>query len=319
MTTETIETLNTKTVAQLKDILRARKIVGMFKKPKAVIIKAIVDAATSASVASAKPAIKSKAAVPTKITAAKFNMSSVMTKPNAKPGDKTTTTIQVSCGANSADFPVTGKPVGAVQEFLKEVLNIDRLAEGQVAGKPVGSDYILKEGDVLEFIKPAGRKGADETATSLDKLTVVGLKDILRARKIVGYFKAGKAGIIAAILADTAAKADFPSTAPAAVKAKNAVPTKITAAKFNMTSVMTKPNAKVGDKTTTTIQVSCGANSSDFPVVGKPVGAVQEFLKEVLNIDRLAEGQVAGKPVGSDYVLAEGDVLEFIKPAGRKG
>ena len=97
--------------------------------------------------------------MPTPVTSAQFTMSSVLTKPSAKFGDKTTTTIQVSCGANSADFPVLGKSVGAVQEFLKEVLNIDRLAEGQVSGKSVKADYILQEGDVLEFIKPAGRKG----------------------------------------------------------------------------------------------------------------------------------------------------------------
>ena len=166
-TIETYETLDTKNVAELKAILRARKIVGFFKKNKDTIIKAILAnsdtpaAAVQAAVETpAKPAaVQAAPAKVSPVTAAKFTLTSVLTKPSAKMGDKTTTTIQVSCGANSADFPVLGKPVGMVQEFLKEVLNIDRLAEGQVGGKTVASDYVLKEGDVLEFIKPAGRKG----------------------------------------------------------------------------------------------------------------------------------------------------------------
>jgi len=170
--TETYETLNDKTVAELRQIVRSRKIVGFSRKTKDLTIKAILAAAdgpktTTTSACVSKPGkthtqklVETPAVKPpAPVTAAQFKMSSVLTKPTAKVGDKTTTTIQVSCGANSADFPVEGKTVGAVQEFLKEVLNIDRLAEGQVAGRSVDSSYVLKEGDVLEFIKPAGRKG----------------------------------------------------------------------------------------------------------------------------------------------------------------
>jgi hypothetical protein len=169
MTNETYASLEAMTVAQLRDIVRARKIVGFSRKTKDLTIKAILAANDGPKTASAccatKPVAETKshtqklAEKEKPVTAAQFKMSSVMTKPSAKVGDKTTTTIQVSCGANSADFPVSGKSVGAVQEFLKEVLNIDRLAEGQVGGAGVKSDYVLKEGDVLEFIKPAGRKG----------------------------------------------------------------------------------------------------------------------------------------------------------------
>jgi len=169
--TETYETLNDKTVAELRQIVRSRKIVGFSRKTKDLTIKAILaDNDSNVTPSITKPSkpglthtqkLAKTAAVmpPVPVTAAQFKMSSVLTKPSAKSGDKTTTTIQVSCGANSADFPVEGKTVGAVQEFLKEVLNIDRLAEGQIGGTLVESSYILKEGDVLEFIKPAGRKG----------------------------------------------------------------------------------------------------------------------------------------------------------------
>ena len=162
---ETYETLNDMTVAELRVIVRSRKIVGFSRKTKDLTIKAILAANDGPSMTkpgkthTQKLAETNAVKPPTPVTAAQFKMSSVLTKPSARVGDKTTTTIQVSCGANSSDFPVEGKTVGAVQEFLKEVLNIDRLAEGQVGGAGVNSDYVLKEGDVLEFIKPAGSKG----------------------------------------------------------------------------------------------------------------------------------------------------------------
>jgi len=46
-----------------------------------------------------------------------------------------------------------------VGDFIREVLNVDRLSTGLVNGKEVPGDYILKEGDNLEFLKPAGKKG----------------------------------------------------------------------------------------------------------------------------------------------------------------
>jgi len=49
--------------------------------------------------------------------------------------------------------------VGSVAEFLREVLNVDRMSQGVVNGKQVEDSYRLKEGDNLEFLKPAGRKG----------------------------------------------------------------------------------------------------------------------------------------------------------------
>jgi NifB/MoaA-like Fe-S oxidoreductase len=69
----------------------------------------------------------------------------------------------------------------------------------------------------------------------------------------------------------------------------------------------------------TNIQVSCGANSGVFDVVGRTVGEVQDFLREALNIDSSATPLINSRPVGRDYVLRASDTLEFLKPAGRKG
>ncbi len=164
---ETNETLTEKTVAELRGICKARGIRGMTKKRKDIIVSQILLMNKAAEIDSpatiAKGPVKSSKVTPIKndgpVTAARFNLNSVLTSPYAQKGNKTTTTIQVSCGANTSEFPVVGKTVGAVQEFLKEVLNIDRIATGQINGKAAEANYILAEGDVLEFIKPAGRKG----------------------------------------------------------------------------------------------------------------------------------------------------------------
>jgi len=166
MNVETAATLEIKTVAELRQMCKSRGIVGMSKKRKDIVIDALlaknIGTATSnigEIVKETKMPSKIASEIPGPVTAVSFGMKSILTKPSARMGDKTTTTVQVSCGANTAEFPVIGKTVGAVQEFLKEVLNIDRIAEGQVNGKTSTTSYVLQEGDVLEFIKPAGRKG----------------------------------------------------------------------------------------------------------------------------------------------------------------
>lgn len=152
----TREQLSAKTAVELKRMcVDELAIPGMTKKPKDVVINAIMSkygAAESASVAAAAPEAP-------KMSGVEFHAHSVMTKPDASFGSKTSTTIQVSCGASSGTFPVAGRSVTEVGEFLREVLNVDRLSTGLVNGQEVGGDYLLKPGDTLEFLKPAGEKG----------------------------------------------------------------------------------------------------------------------------------------------------------------
>ena len=127
---------------------------GLSKQPKSVVIDAII--ASQDSTASVAPK-RAKASGP--IKGIEFTGSSVVSNPSAPFGQRATTTIHVSCGASSGSFPVQGKTVREVGEFLREVLNVDRLSTGLVNGKEVDAGYILKSGDRLEFLKPAGRKG----------------------------------------------------------------------------------------------------------------------------------------------------------------
>ena len=147
-----------KTVAELRQMCTTNNIKGMSKKRKDVIVDAIVKH-TSAKKRKISSAAKKKAIDPNFVDRASFSMDSQLTKPTKRFGDRTTTVIKVSCGAASGDFPVCGKSVGAVKNFLREVLNINNLASGLVNGDKIEDNYILKEGDGLEFLKPAGEKG----------------------------------------------------------------------------------------------------------------------------------------------------------------
>jgi len=155
MASFTREQLAEKTVKELRAMAKNLGCVGYSKKPKDTVIDLILEKQGPVTAAAAPKA----APKDDKLTKAEFSMQSILTKPTAKFGDKTTTTIRVSCGAAAGDFSVCGKTVGAVSEFLREVLNIDRMAQGVVNGKTVDGNYVLKEGDNLEFLKAAGRKG----------------------------------------------------------------------------------------------------------------------------------------------------------------
>lgn len=154
------EDLNSMTAKELKKMaFQQLGIPGLSKKPKDDVIDAIIahqDGGGSGASVSPK---KAQVAPAGPIQGLNFTGQSVLTNKNAAFGNKTTTIINVSCGASSGSFPVVGKTVREVGEFLREVLNVDRLSTGLVNGKEVSADYVLKSGDNLEFLKPAGRKG----------------------------------------------------------------------------------------------------------------------------------------------------------------
>lgn len=163
----TREELEERTAKDLKRLcVDELGLVGMSKKPKDEVVSAILD---NFSMAPKGGAVDAPAAIAplkgpstsnaTEITGIEFAARSIMTKPSAPKGGKTTTTIHVSCGASSGNFPVSGKTVKEVGDFLREVLNVDELSTGIVNGNAVDADYKLKEGDNLEYLKPAGKKG----------------------------------------------------------------------------------------------------------------------------------------------------------------
>ena len=158
--------LDQKTVAELREMCAYElDISGMWKKRKDEIIDAIlaktkkVEPAVKKSVGKGGVIKKSIPSVVDDVSIVGGSFTSEITRPDAALGERISTTIRVSCGASSGDFMVVGKSVGAVGEFLREVLNVEKLASGLVNGSSVEDDYILRSGDQLEFLKPAGRKG----------------------------------------------------------------------------------------------------------------------------------------------------------------
>lgn len=143
--------LEVKTVDELRSMCSRFGIVGMSKKRKDIIIDALL--------AYYKKDAKAAPAGSQNLDEMRSVFHSKVTNPTGSAGSKTTTTILVSCGAAYGNFPVEGKTVGSVAEFLREVLNVDRMSRGVVNGKEVEDSYRLKSGDNLEFLKPAGRKG----------------------------------------------------------------------------------------------------------------------------------------------------------------
>lgn len=152
------ETLEAKNAKELKRMCANRLgIRGMWKKTKGEVVDAIMAKYGVAGKKKAKRVAIKKAKAPLKGVTGEFK--STIEKPSSPFGERIGTTIQVSCGANTGKFPVTGRTVAAVGEFLREVLNVDKLSTGLVNGKEVSGDYKLKKGDIVEFLKPAGRKG----------------------------------------------------------------------------------------------------------------------------------------------------------------
>jgi hypothetical protein len=151
------ETLEGKSVKELRQLVVKLGIVGKTKLAKTLIVDAIMEIHGVSSGGGGGGGAKITKAAP--LVGVEGNFQSSITTPSAPFGFKTTTTIQISCGASSARFPVVGKTVAEVGELMREVLNVSKLSTGMVNGKEVGGDCILAKGDVLEFIKPAGKKG----------------------------------------------------------------------------------------------------------------------------------------------------------------
>ena len=60
-------------------------------------------------------------------------------------------------------------PVWAVRASLRDAFNLPPTALALVNGEPVGADHALADRDVLEFVVPWGRKGADRPRLPLSE------------------------------------------------------------------------------------------------------------------------------------------------------
>lgn len=68
-------------------------------------------------------------------------------------------TVRIIHGANEGRFDLEGKTINCVAKHLRQAFNIPQDAVALVGGQKVTFDYILSEGESVEFIKENGRKG----------------------------------------------------------------------------------------------------------------------------------------------------------------
>ncbi len=132
-------------------------ITGMTKKTKKVVIKAILAKQKADESNYADSVIE--AVEPPEINEMNFFSKSRLTKPNERKGNKFSTTCYMACGANDGNFTVVGNTIEKALDTFGDILNADIKATPLVNGEEVDVNYVLKEGDVVEFLKPAGQKG----------------------------------------------------------------------------------------------------------------------------------------------------------------
>ena len=145
-----------KTCAELREICKSFKITGMSKARKDVITSALSQFFnTSGNKAENKTEKSSSNSAPTgRIGEIDAKLHSVLMNNNTYD-----TIISVSCGAASSKYPVAGRTAGFVKATYREILNIETTSKSIVNGDEVSDNYVLQKGDVLEFVRQAGRKG----------------------------------------------------------------------------------------------------------------------------------------------------------------
>jgi hypothetical protein len=67
--------------------------------------------------------------------------------------------VEVIHGVYAHSLPLAGMAVRVARTELEERMNIDPTAIAVVDGIEVDENYVLREGQVLNFVKPAGEKG----------------------------------------------------------------------------------------------------------------------------------------------------------------
>lgn len=96
-------------------------------------------------------------------------------------------TVRVVHGVNEGHFELKGETVGVVSKNLRQVFNIPHDAVALVSGEKVTFDYILSDGEYLEFIQENGCKGGIQDFWSEAELLRLFGPDSLESMKQHGF------------------------------------------------------------------------------------------------------------------------------------
>jgi hypothetical protein len=148
-------------------------------------------------------------------------------------------------------------------------------------------------------------------ADVLEAKTVVELRELCKKYGIAGMSKARKDDIVESILQFYDDLEDSYSSESNETTVDDS---KVPYINANVCSFLKNDNSYQ-----TLISVSCGAASSNYPVVGRSAGYVKATYREILNIETDAKAIVNGNEVNDSCILKSGDTLEFVRKAGVKG
>ncbi|GIU69012.1 MAG: hypothetical protein KatS3mg002_0248 [Candidatus Woesearchaeota archaeon] len=157
MITYSFDELWSLTVPELYDLCKSYGIPGMRKARKSTMINAIMNYYESNSNDASdinNNHNQSEEEEDSMLNGVRATVNAIRNEDNT-----VSAMVRVSCGANRDTFPVVGKTIRDVITLLTPILNIPAGAEAYVNGQSESYSYILKEGDTLEFIRPAGSKG----------------------------------------------------------------------------------------------------------------------------------------------------------------
>lgn len=169
-TRSVLEAINSKDLKRM--CVHDLGIVGVSKKTKDEVISAILGnqptsapAPVGAVKVSGSAAQKAAVASDTSkvevgpITEMNFFSRSRLVKSSGRRSEKFTTKCYMACGANDGNFTVVGNTIKEALSTFGDILNANIKSTPLVNGEEVKQSYILKEDDVVEFLKPAGSKG----------------------------------------------------------------------------------------------------------------------------------------------------------------
>jgi hypothetical protein len=207
-----------------------------------------------------------------------------------------------------------GELVEKTNGELREICQSLGITGMSKARKDVIMEAILSKAGSTANNQTSSATAPRYTKEGLLELTNSDLREICQELSISGMSKKPKDELVAAILSKI-------GVASAPVRSTVTGPSigGISTMEITMKNTVVNPNSS-SDRIKSTIHVSCGASSGNFNVIGKTVGQVAEFLKEVLNIgSNIPRALACGKEVGLNYVIQENDNLEYLKTSGRKG
>ena len=208
---------------------------------------------------------------------------------------------KVVYGPNSLNQNLNGKTVEEVTELLEDLFGLSGDETVKVNGVEVDDDYVIEDGDTIEYVKSAGSKGSgtvkviygvnncnitpscDETVASLTEK----VKDLFG---LLGYEIVKLNGVEA--------------YSASMVKAGDVVEYVKTA----------------GSKGSGTVKVVYGVNSCNItPGYDETVSSLTERVKDLFGLSGDETVKINGIEVNSSASVEAGDIVEYTKAAGSKG